>query len=64
MTDEEESAFFKSDEFKEAIKRAIEADTWDKGFPKIYLDDDDWIVEHWKDGTIVKLKKLETRTYG
>jgi len=24
----------------------------------VYLDDNGWVVKHWKDGTIEKLKKL------
>lgn len=29
-----------------------------KGLPKIYVDENNNIVEHWKDGTINILKKL------
>jgi hypothetical protein len=27
--------------------------------PMVYLDDDGWIVKHWKDGTIEKIKKAD-----
>lgn len=63
LTDEEESAYFKSNEFKEKVRKIIEADTWGKGRPMIVAKDG-WIVELWKDGTIVKLKELEIRNLG
>lgn len=52
-----EAEFFKSDEFKKGIEKQIEKDTWGKNLPKIYLDNNGDIVEHWKDGTINILKK-------
>lgn len=58
LTDEEELAFFKSEEFKKGIEKAINAGTWDLGLPKVYLKDG-WIVKHWKDGTIKKIKKIK-----
>ena len=52
-------AAFESKEFKEAFRRQVEKDTWEQGLPKIYLDNDGWIVEHWKDGRIDKIKKIK-----
>lgn len=54
--EEEISAYFKSDQFKESFQRQVEADTWGKGRPKIYMNDKKQIVEHWQDGTINILK--------
>ena len=51
--------YFNSKEFKESIKKSIEKETWDKGLPKIYLDENGWIVEHWKDGKITKISKIK-----
>lgn len=48
---------FQSKEFKDTIRKNIEAATWGKDRPMIYIDDDGWIVKHWKDGTIEKIKK-------
>ena len=50
-------AYMTSDKFKESFIKAVEKDTWDKGFPKIYMLDG-WIVEHWSDGRINKIKKV------
>ena len=50
-----ESEYFKSNKFKEDFRRGlvphlkVEEDTWEKGKPMIYLDDNGNIVEHWKD---------------
>ena len=52
LTDEEEAEYFKSDKFKEDVRKTIEEDTWGKGRPMIYLDKEGNIVEHWKDGTV------------
>lgn len=48
---------FNSPEFKDTIRKNIEAATWGKDRPMIYIDDDGWVVKHWKDGTIEKIKK-------
>lgn len=53
------SEFFNSKEFKDGVKKIIEEDTWDRGLPKIYLDNDGWIVKHWKDGRIDKIEKIK-----
>lgn len=49
--------YFNSEEFKEAFRKSVEEATWNKGLPKIYVLDG-WIVEHWKDGTINKIKEV------
>lgn len=50
--EEESIAYLKSKEFQESFQKQVEEDTWGKGRPKIYMDKDKNIVEHWKDGTI------------
>lgn len=40
----------KSKKFKKAFKRNIEKDTWDKGLPKVYMENGK-IIKHYKDGT-------------
>jgi len=57
MTTKDWVKYLNSEEFKEGFRKAVEAETWDKGLPKIYLKDG-WIVKHWKDGTIEKIKKI------
>lgn len=52
-----ESEYFKSDKFKEDFRKKVEEDTWEKGKPMIYLDDNGNIVEHFKDGTINIIKE-------
>ena len=58
-----ESEYFKSNKFKEDFRRGlvphlkVEEDTWEKGLPMIYLDDNGNIVEHWKGGTINIIKE-------
>lgn len=49
--------YIKSEKFKEDFKKQVEKDTWDKGLPKIYMDEEGRIVEHWKDGKIIILKE-------
>lgn len=57
--DIDEMKFFQSKEFREGIRKTIEENTWGKGLPKIYLDKDGWIVKHWKNGKIEKIKKIK-----
>ena len=52
-----ESEYFKSDKFKEDFRKKVEEDTWEKGKPMIYLDDNGNIVEHFKDRTINIIKE-------
>jgi hypothetical protein len=51
--------FINSKKFKKGFKKLVEKDTWDKGLPKYYMDKDGWLVEHWKDGTIIKKQDLK-----
>ena len=51
------SDIIRSEQFRESFKKRVEEQTWGKYKPMVYLDDDGWIVKHWKDGTIEKLKK-------
>ena len=52
-----ESEYFKSNKFKEDFRKKVEEDTWEKGKPMIYVDDNGNIVEHWKGGTINIIKE-------
>jgi hypothetical protein len=49
--------YIKSDKFREDFRKRVEKDTWGNGLPKIYMDNDGNIVEHWKDGTINIIKE-------
>jgi hypothetical protein len=51
------SDIIRSEQFRESFKKRVEEQTWDKGKPMVYLDDDGWVVKHWKDGTIKKIQK-------
>lgn len=55
----DESTYFNSDKFAEDFKKQVEKDTWGKGLPKIYMNEKGDIVEHWKDGRIIIIKKSE-----
>jgi hypothetical protein len=50
---------FASKEFQEAFRKQVEKDTWGNGLPKIYMDEEGWIVEHWADGRIDRIKKVK-----
>ena len=50
---------FASKEFQEAFRKQVEKDTWGNGLPKVYMDEDGWMVHHWSDGRIDKIKKLK-----
>ena len=50
---------FASKEFQEAFRKQVEKDTWGNGLPKIYMDEEGWIVEHWADGSINRIKKVK-----
>jgi hypothetical protein len=58
LEDESESAYFQSQEFQDHVKAIIERETWGKGLPKVYMDEEGWIVKHWKDGRIERLEKI------
>lgn len=51
------SEYIKSEKFQEDFIRQVEKDTWDKGLPKVYMDKEGNIVEHWKDGAINIIKE-------
>jgi len=51
------SKLIKSEKFKESFRKRVEEETWGKDLPMVYLDEDGWIVKHWKDGTIEKISK-------
>lgn len=57
--------YLKSDQFKQDMTDQINKNTWEhptpdgRGIPKIYMDDNGDIIEHWKDGTINILHKKE-----
>ena len=50
--------YLRSDQFKVDFRKAVEADTWEKGLPMYYMDDEGWLVEHWKDGRVIRKKML------
>jgi hypothetical protein len=58
--DEEDDlyVYLRSREFKESFAETVKKDTWEKGLPMVYMDKDGWIVNHWKDGKIEKIKKV------
>ena len=51
------SDIIRSEQFRESFKKRVEEQTWDKDRPMVFLDDNGWIVKHWKDGTIEKISK-------
>lgn len=50
--------YLRSREFKNSFADAVRKDTWEKGLPMVYMDKNGWIVNHWKDGKIEKIKKV------
>ena len=50
--------YLRSREFKDSFADTVRKDTWEKGLPMVYMDKDGWIVNHWKDGKIEKIKKV------
>ena len=54
---DEVNEYLMSKQFLKDFAKQVEADTWGKGLPKIYMDKDGNIVEHWKDGTINIIKE-------
>lgn len=51
------SDFFRSDEFKDSFRKQIEADTWGKGQPMVYMDENGDMIRHYKDGRKEIIKK-------
>lgn len=45
------------EQFKKDFIKRVEKDTWDKGLPKIYMDEKGNIIKHWKDGKIEIIKE-------
>lgn len=61
IKDEEEDDLYnylRSREFKDSFAKTVKDDTWKKGLPMVYMDKNGWIVNHWKDGKIEKIKKV------
>ena len=56
--DELTTELFNSKQFKELFQKAVEKDTWDKGLPKVYMNEDGWLVHHYKDGKVDLIKKI------
>lgn len=50
--------YLRSREFKESFAETVKKDTWERGLPMVYMNKDGWIVNHWKDGKIEKIKKV------
>jgi hypothetical protein len=46
-----------SDQFKDDFRKQVEKDTWDKGLPMVYMDNEGYIVTEWKDGRINRIKR-------
>jgi hypothetical protein len=46
------------DDFTRVFNKVDENETWNKELPKMYQDSEGWLVEHWKDGRINKIRKL------
>lgn len=61
LEDEFELEFLRSNEFNKNLTKHIESETWGNGLPKIYLNENNEIVEHFKDGTINVLNKSNIR---
>lgn len=57
VEDRLELEYFKSEKFKKDFRKQVEEDTWEKGKPMIYIDNNGNIVEHCKDGTIKIIKE-------
>jgi hypothetical protein len=49
--------YLKSDQFAENFRKQVEKDTWEQGLPMYYVEEN-WIIEHWKDGRKIKIKEL------
>jgi hypothetical protein len=54
-----EKKFFISEKFKEGLQQQVISDTWGKGFPMVYLDENRNIVKHWSDGRIEIVEEKE-----
>ena len=52
------AAYLRSNQFAKDFAAQVKKDTWDKGFPMIYMDKEGWLVEHWANGDIFKKQRL------
>ena len=59
IVDNKITNYLKSDKFKEDFSEQVKKDTWDKDLPMVYMNDEGWIVRHWKDGKIEKIKQMK-----
>ena len=67
MSDDKDpvNEYLKSEQFQKDFSDQVTKDTWGyptkdgRGLPKIYMNELNQIVEHWKDGTINILKKVD-----
>jgi hypothetical protein len=55
------SKALRSEQFKESFRKRVEEQTWGKDMPMVYLDENGWVVKHWKDGTIEKIQKANLK---
>ena len=46
-------------EMNDNLRKTTEEDTWGKGQPMYYVDDDGWLIEHHQDGTKNKIKQIK-----
>jgi len=54
-----ETKYFLSKKFLDGFKEQVKKDTWGKGLPMIYMDDEGRIVEHWESGEIKIIKEKD-----
>jgi hypothetical protein len=47
----------KSKKFQDLFKKRVEDNTWGNGLPMVYLNENDEIVKHWKNGKIEIIKR-------
>lgn len=60
LSEKELHKYLLSKGFKRDIMKQIEKDTWDKGLPKIYLNDQGDMIKHFKSGKkVIILTKKE-----
>jgi len=52
------AGYLRSDQFTKDFAAQVKKDTWDKGFPMVYMDKEGWLVEHWANGDIFKKQRL------
>jgi|688.fasta_scaffold28482_8 hypothetical protein len=55
--EDKEKEYFVSNKFKEGVQQQVIADTWGKGLPMVYMNEDKKIVKHWADGRIEVVKE-------